>query len=61
MSSEKFHVVVINESTGKIFYMTKEPVTHPEGCVLLSKIKDYAFRRKQLIPVPEKESHGDKQ
>lgn len=46
-----FHVVIVVEKTGKIVRMTREPVTHAEGCTILSKVTDYSWRRKQLQPV----------
>lgn len=46
-----YNVVVINEKTGIKVVMTSSPVTHKEGCTLLSKITDYKWRRKQLEEV----------
>jgi len=46
-----YHVIVINERTGKKTQMTATPVTHGEGCTLLSKLTDYSWRRKQLEEV----------
>lgn len=43
-----YHVIVINEKTNNKVYMTVTPVTHKEGCTILSKITDYPWRRKQL-------------
>jgi hypothetical protein len=43
-----YHVVVINERTGQKFYMTETPVTHSEGCTMLSKLTKYEWRRNQL-------------
>lgn len=48
MTPRRYHVIVINERTGKKVYMTATPVTHAEGCTILSKITDYKWRRKQL-------------
>jgi|GEM_PF-2834020 len=47
----QYHVIVINERTGEKTRMTRTPVTHKEGCVLLSKLTDYAWRRKCLEEV----------
>lgn len=33
MMQRLFHVVVINEKTGKKVYMTQTPVTHSEACM----------------------------
>lgn len=46
-----YHVVVINEKTGKKVYMTKDPVSHSEGCTILSKLTKYQWRRNQLEEV----------
>lgn len=43
-----YHVVIINERTGQKFYMTETPVTHSEGCTMLSKLTKYEWRRNQL-------------
>ncbi len=40
-SARRYHVVVINERTDYKSYMTATPVTHREGCTILSKITDY--------------------
>lgn len=47
----QYHVVVINEKTGNKVYMTKMPVTHAEGCTILSKLTKYEWRRNQLEEV----------
>lgn len=44
----QYHVVVINENTGAKVYMTASPVTHSEGCAILSKLTKYEWRRNQL-------------
>ena len=49
--ARRYHVVVINERTGKKAYMTAIPVTHREGTTILRKITDYPWRRKQLEEV----------
>ena len=43
-----YHVIVINERTGRKVYMTRTPVTHAEGCTMLSKIDARKHCRKQL-------------
>jgi len=48
---KRYHVVVIVEKTGAKTYMTDKPVSHKEGCTILSKITDYSWRRKQLEEV----------
>ena len=47
----KYHVVVINRKTGQKVVMTSEPVTHDEGCVLLSKLTKYPWRFETLEEV----------
>lgn len=47
----KFNVMVKNEETGKVVQMNVGPVLHSEGCALLSKIKNYPWRRKYLEEV----------
>ena len=51
MVDRKYHVVVINERTGHKTYMTATPVTHSQGCTLLSKLTKYDWRRNQLEEV----------
>jgi hypothetical protein len=46
-----YHVVIIVERTGRKIYMTETPVSHEEGCRMLSKITPYTWRRKQLEEV----------
>lgn len=50
MAKRCYHVVVINERTGKKVRMSASPVTHTEGVKLLSALTDYKWRRKQLEP-----------
>ena len=50
-SGRRYHVNVVRDSTGEKTYMTRTPVTHHEGCVLLSKLTDYPWRRKLLEEV----------
>ena len=50
-SDRRYHVVVIVEKTGEKCYMTSTPVTHKQGCTILTKITDYKWRRKQLEQV----------
>ena len=47
----KYNVVVINRKTGLKVVMTSEPVTHVEGCVLLSKLTKYPWRLEMLEEV----------
>ena len=46
-----YHVVVVNEKTGLEVVMTESPVSHKEGCAILSKMTIYPFRRNQLREV----------
>lgn len=48
-----FHVVVVNNQTGRKVYMTATPVTHAEGCTLLSKLTKYSWRRELLEEVSQ--------
>lgn len=48
--SRCYHVVVINERTGKKVRMSASPVTHAEGVTWLSKLTKYKWRRNQLEP-----------
>nr|WP_256836304.1 hypothetical protein [Pseudomonas oleovorans] len=50
-AERRYHVTVVRDSTGEKTYMTRTPVTHSEGCVLLSKLTDYPWRRKLLEEV----------
>jgi hypothetical protein len=43
-----YHVVVINRKTGQKVQMTGEPVTHAEGCTILSKLTKYPWRIETL-------------
>lgn len=43
-----YNVVVINERNGEKVRMNASPVTHSEGCAMLSKIAEHPWRRKQL-------------
>lgn len=43
-----YHVVIVNRNTGKRVQMTKEPVTHSEGCTILSKLTKYDWRIETL-------------
>lgn len=51
--STLYHVVVIHNKTGKKVYMTATPVTHHEGCTILSKMTRYSWRREQLEEVQD--------
>lgn len=46
--SRVYHVVSINEQSGRKVYMTGDPVTHKEGCTIMSKISNVKGRRVQL-------------
>lgn len=48
----KFNVMVKNEETGKVVQMNDSPVSHSEGCAMLSKISNHSWRRKYLQEVP---------
>ena len=43
-----YHVIVINERTGRREYMTSEPVTHAEGVVILGKLRPHKDTRAML-------------
>lgn len=43
-----YHLVAINEKTGKKVYLTEEPVTHHDACVIKSKFCYHPARRVQL-------------
>lgn len=47
----KFNVMVKNEETGRVVQMNASPVSHSEGCTMLSKISNYPWRRKYLQEV----------
>jgi hypothetical protein len=54
-----YHVVVIVERTGRKVYMTATPVTHKQGCTILSKLTRYPWRREQIggspyTPTPDR-------
>jgi hypothetical protein len=46
-----YHIVAINEKTGRKVYMTGYPMTHHGCCVMKSKITEYPWRRIQLEEV----------
>lgn len=46
-----YHVFVKNKKTGRKVQMTSSPVTHHEGCVLLSKLTKYPWRQEMLEEV----------
>lgn len=48
-----YHVVVVNMKTGQKVYMTSSPVTHAEGCTILSKMTKHSFRQEMLEEVKE--------
>lgn len=43
-----YHVIIKNIKTGVKVYMTKYPVNHVQGCVLLSKLTKYPWRQEML-------------
>lgn len=48
MTARLFHVVAINEHTGRKVYMTSTPCSHTEACTILRKISPYRTVRVQL-------------
>lgn len=48
MKERLYHVIVVNDRTGAKVYMTERPVTHIQGCTLLSKLTKYSWRRNML-------------
>lgn len=51
-----YHVVVIvtdpkMKNCGETVFMTRTPVTHEHGCIILSKLTRYPWRRETLIEV----------
>jgi hypothetical protein len=53
MTERMYDVVIVNEKTGTVTVMTSSPVTHKEGCTILSKMTKYPFRRNQLRELVE--------
>lgn len=51
MDNRLFHVIVVNDKTGRKVYMTATPVNHNEGCAILSKLTKYPWRREMLEQV----------
>jgi hypothetical protein len=47
-SAYRFHVYVETLKTGVKLRMTAAPLTHSQACTMLSKITDFAWRRKFL-------------
>ena len=43
-----YHLVAINERTGRKTYLTDEPVTHAQACTWKSKFTYHPARRIQL-------------
>jgi len=43
-----YHIVAINEKTGKTTYCTSYPMSHKEACVILKKFSNHPARRVQL-------------
>lgn len=53
-----YHVVAINEKSGRKHYLTLQPETHHIACVIKSKFNDYPSRRIQLEEVVEHSPNG---
>lgn len=53
MNTRMYHVIVRNMKTGKKIYMTQKPVTHKEGCTILSKLTKHRGRYEMLEEVTE--------
>ena len=52
-----YHVIIINEKTGKKVYMTLKPESHEKACILKSKINpNHKFRSIQLEEVIQNEN-----
>jgi hypothetical protein len=51
MKQRMYHVVAINEKSGKKVVVTGYPMTHQECCILLSKLTPHPARRLQLEEV----------
>lgn len=43
-----YDVIVKIIKTGEVIKMTSSPVTHKEGCIILSKLTKYSFRQEML-------------
>jgi hypothetical protein len=43
-----YHVVVVNDRTGRKAYMTRTPVTHDEGTIILRKMRPHKDTRSML-------------
>lgn len=53
-----YHVVVIVTDRkltnyGKTVFMTRTPVTHDHGCIILSKLTRYPWRMETLLEVSQ--------
>jgi len=46
-----YHIIAINERSGKKVYCTSEPMPHKEACIVLSKFSYHPARRLQLEEV----------
>lgn len=51
MNNRLYHIVAINEKTGKKEYLTTYPMPHDDCCVMLSKQSKHEHVRKQLEEV----------
>ena len=45
----QYHVIAVNVKTGAITYCTKTPVTHKQGCTILSKFSIHPARAMRLF------------
>ena len=53
-----YHVIIIvtdrkMKNHGETVFMTRTPVTHDQGCVILSKLTRYPWRQETLIEVTQ--------
>jgi hypothetical protein len=46
-----YNVVIRVIKTGVVIRMTSKPVTHEQGCILLSKLTKYPWRQEMLEEV----------
>jgi hypothetical protein len=53
-----YHVVVIvtdpkMKNCGETVFMTRSPVTHDQGCIILSKLTRYPWRNETLLEITQ--------
>ena len=53
-SERLYNIIQINEKTGEKFTFPGYPVTHKEGCTMLSKFTKHSWRRLQLEEITNK-------